>query len=103
MPSALPGVSLNGATTGNGATIDFTVAVSNVSMVVTKSGTARDAVILAEASHDGVAWVKREGFTVSRAPFGFDSIGGAYRFWRAAIRGTVTGGGTITATFMEAG
>lgn len=103
MASATAVTSLDGVTSGVGSTVDFTAAVSNVSMVVAVSGTVSDGLVRMQASHNGTAWV-----TVGLAHmqggenFAVNFSGGAFRYWRASVRSAVTGGGTVTATFMEA-
>lgn len=104
MASALASTSLTDATSGTGSTVDFTTAVRTVSMVVVANGTVRGGLVNMQASHDGTNWV-----TVGLAHmqggenFAVNFSGGAYRYWRASVGSAVTGGGTVTATFMEAG
>lgn len=103
MASASAVTSLSEATSGNGATVDFLTAVSRVSMIMTKSGTVTGGVAAVEVSHDGVSWRQRHTFRVKRPPvIGADFTEGGYRYWRVSILVSVTGGGAVTATFMEA-
>lgn len=89
---------------GAGTAVDFTVAVSTASMMLISTGTITGGVVAVEASHDGANWVKLDGYSPQT---GFNQAfyqkGGAFRFWRANVLAAITGGGSVTATFMEAG
>lgn len=89
---------------GAGTTIDFTTAVSTASMVLVSNGTITGGVVSVEASHDSTNWVKLDGY---QPQTGFNQSfyqkGGGFRYWRANILSAITGGGTVTVTFMEAG
>ena len=95
--------SLSVAKTGTGVTVDFLAAKKNVSMVCYVTGISTGGVVAVEASQDAVNWVGIVSFEMdsSRAR-SFDSSRGAYRYWRATILDAVKGGGTVSATFMEA-
>lgn len=97
--------SLVSATTGNGLTVDFTTAKSQVAAVVVPSGTITGGTVAVQASHDGVSWVHMVALHVALYPgvISSDFSTGAYRYWRAAILQDITGGGSVSATFMEAG
>ena len=104
MASTTPVASLTDAKLrGAGTTVDFTTAVARVSMVVIVTGEVTDGVVAMEASQDGTNWVKVEGVAPST---GFNQYAqparGAFRYWRAHILADITGGGSVTATFMEA-
>jgi hypothetical protein len=103
MATPTASASLTDATTGAGSTVDFTTAVTNVSMMLVPSVGVTAGVVSVEASHDGTNWVKLDGFDAS---VGFNQAhrnsGGAFRYWRANVIADVVGG-TVTATFMEAG
>lgn len=98
-------VSLSGKTAvQDGATVDFTTAKSIVSMVVVVTGTVSSGVVIMQSSHDGTNWVDHSYHSVDRGVnFHSEGIGGAFRYWRASIRAAVVGGGSVSATFMEAG
>lgn len=103
MASATAVVSLNGVSSGNGATVDFATAKRNVSAVLVPSATITDGLVVLQASHDGVNWVRMSTFAASRISGvrSFDFSRGAYRYWRGVVsRGIV--GGTVVVTFMEA-
>jgi hypothetical protein len=89
---------------GPGSTIDFTTAVSTASMILVSNGTITGGVVSVEASHDGTNWVKLDAYSPQT---GFNQAfyqkGGGFRYWRANIIADIEGGGSVTATFMEAG
>lgn len=103
--AVLASTSLTGATaTGPGATVDFLAAVSNASMVLTSDGTVTGGFVTVEASHNGTVWAKLDGYRPqSGLNQTFCQKGGSFRYWRANILKEITGGGSVTATFMEAG
>ena len=87
---------------GVGTTVDFTDARRNVSAVLSVSGTVAEGLIAVEASQDAVNWVVRYLFPVHETSVqAYDSVTGAYRYWRANAAKSVTGGGTVKVTFME--
>lgn len=96
-------VSLNGVSTGNGTTVDFTAAKRNVSVILRPSATLSAGTVGIEVSHDGTNWVRRlvMHVTLRVGNHSHDFSTGAYRYWRASVLRTIAGG-TITATFMEA-
>lgn len=105
MASSVSSASLtSAASVGAGSTVDFTTAKSNIAMVVAVDGTVTGGVIAFEVSHDGVGWAKFIAISMnagSNQAVGLDV--GAYRYVRARIVSAITGGGSVTATFMEAG
>lgn len=105
MPSAIPSTSLSAASAvGAGATVDFLAAKVNVTMVVIPSGTITGGLITMESSQDGTNWVTHRVMEpMTDLKMGCDGSPGVYRFWRASILTAITGGGTVTTTFMEAG
>jgi hypothetical protein len=98
----VPSISLNALTAvGPGVVADFGSAKANVSMVFTATaGVAAGAVAL-EVSHDNSSWF-RTGTPVTLVASTTNNIaisGNAFRYARAAITTTVTGG-TVSATLM---
>lgn len=105
MASTDPLGSLTGAATkGAGNAVDFLTAKRVVSMVVVPSGTVTGGQVAMEASHDGTNWVVVQVVDplqgVNRSSHVID---GAYRYWRSNLTAAITGGGSVTTTFMEAG
>lgn len=103
MASTTAQISLDAKKLGDGATVDFLVAVRNVTMVAYTTGAITGGLVQIEASQDGVIWVPIRAVEVSSRPRSVDLSGGAFRYWRATIQSAIVGGGTTTATFMEAG
>lgn len=105
MAAALTETSLTGATAvGAGTTIDFTVAKLNVSMVIIPTGVVTGGLVAMEASQDGTNWVSHTVIEpMQDVNHGCDNRYGAYRYWRANILAEIVGGGSVSATFMEAG
>lgn len=105
MASADSLASLTNATTGVGTTVDFTTAKRNVSVVVLPGGGITGGTVAVEVSHDGINWVQALVMHIALRPgnHSHDFSHGAYRYWRAAVLADITGGGSVTATFMEAG
>lgn len=102
--STTAATTLTTATTGNGTTVDFLNAKSNVSLFILVNGTVTAGAVDLQASQDGTNWV--------RVAFGsplttgvnqyLGMSGGAFRWFRGVIADTVTGGGSVTATLMFA-
>lgn len=89
---------------GPGSTVDFTTAVKNASMILSSAGTVTGGLVAVEVSHDGTVWAEFSSLlprTGENRALSFSQ--GAYRYWRANILAAITGGGTVTATFAEAG
>lgn len=105
MASAAGTASLTSATTGTGTTVDFTTAKRNVSVVMLPSGTITRGTVAIEASHDGINWVQTLVMHIALRPgnHAHDLSHGAFRYWRANVLADITGGGSVTTTFMEAG
>jgi hypothetical protein len=103
MASTTAQVSLSGAATGTGVSVDFGTAKKSVSAVIFTTGVVTGGVAQVEASQDGINWVPIAAYALdaTRAR-SFDSSRGAYRYWRATILDPIKGGGAISATFMEA-
>jgi hypothetical protein len=100
--SALPSLSL-ATSVGPGATVDFVTAKLNVSMAVVVSGSITSGLVGMEASHDGAAWIPHTVIDVTTGlNQGVDNRSGAYRYWRSTVVAEIVGG-TVSATFMEAG
>ncbi len=90
-----------GATVG--LAVDFTVAKKDVSCVVFTSGLVTGGIVSIEASHDSLNWVPMGSLaTADGRASSLDFSRGAYRYWRASILDPIKGGGTVSATFMEA-
>jgi hypothetical protein len=102
MASTTAQASLTATTTGNGATVDFGTAKRNVTMVIFATGLVTGGVISIEASQDAVNWVAIRSVEAGARVRSVDITSGAYRYWRAVVADTVKGGGTASATFMEA-
>lgn len=102
--STAASATLTTATTGNGTTVDFASARSNVSLFVQVNGTVTTGVVDLQASQDGTNWVKIA--STSALATGVNQhlalTGGAFRWFRGVISETVAGGGTVTATLMFA-
>lgn len=96
--------SLTAATTGTGTTVDFGSAKSNITMAILVTGTVSAGVVTMDVSHDGTNWVP-DG-TVNPAT-GINSMltvsAEAWRYARARISTNITGGGSVTCTFMAGG
>lgn len=97
-------VSIQAKASGAGASCDFSTAKSRVSAIISTSGSVSGGVVFIEASHDGVVWVKKASFGLdgSRGAWSYDLQHGAYRYWRGNVARNVTGGGSVSVTFMEA-
>jgi len=95
--------SLDAKASGSGVTVDFTAAKRNVTMVFAPSVSTTGGVVGVEASHDGVVWVPMASFAAESGRVrSYDNTVGAYRYWRAVVVDAIRGGGSVTATFMEA-
>lgn len=104
MASATPSTALSAVSeAGAGSAIDLLAAVSKVSMVVAPSGTITGGAVALEASHDNTTWVQLNVTNMDGNPRAMHGSGGAYRYWRASVVSAITGGGTVSATLMEAG
>jgi hypothetical protein len=90
------------STVSNGTTVDFAAAKRNVTMIAFPTGTVTGGVVSMDASHDGTNWVTIAVLTVESRPVAFSSQLGAYRYWRASVVDSIKGGGSASATFMEA-
>lgn len=103
MASTTAVLSLDTKSAGSGASVDFATAKRNVSAVIFTAGLVTGGVVQVEASQDNLNWVPLAAFaTDATRTRGFDSSRGAYRYWRATILDSIRGGGTVSATFMEA-
>lgn len=95
---------LTAATTGNGTTVDFANAKSNVSLFVLVNGNVTGGVVDLQVSQDGTNWA-RAAFTSALATGTNQYLsmsGGAFRWFRGIVSDPVTGGGSVTATLMFA-
>lgn len=89
---------------GPGLTVDFIAPKRNVSQVILVSGLITGGLVAMEASQDGSSWVSHTVVDVSQGiNLAVDNRYGAYRYWRSSVIAAVTGGGTVSTTFMEAG
>lgn len=105
MASAVASALLTSVTTGIGSTIDFLTAKRNVSVMMIPSGTITGGAVAIEVSHDGTNWASMLVMHIALRPgvHSHDFSHGAYRYWRANVLADITGGGSVTATLMEAG
>ena len=105
MASAAGDTTLTNAKTGTGTTVDFTTAKRNVSVMMIPTGTIDGGTVAIEVSHDGTNWARMLVMHIALRPgnHSHDFSHGAYRYWRANILAAITGGGSVTATLMEAG
>lgn len=104
--AALANTLLTTATdTGPGSSADLLVAKARVSMTVVVNGTVTGGVVALEASQDGTNWVKVNSVgPLSTGVNRFCHLPvGAYRYFRANVVTAITGGGSVSATIMEAG
>ena len=86
-----------------GATVDFVDARRAVSMVLIVTGICTGGVVRVEASQDGANFVDLAAMTPTTGVNQvYSNTAGAFRYWRARIVVPVTGGGSVSATFMEA-
>lgn len=104
MGSINPVTSLAGATTGNGAAADFEEAKANISMIVIPSGTIALGTVALDVSQDGDDWVQ-VGITptILTGTNASLTVNGAWRYARGRVGTNITGGGSVSATLMEAG
>lgn len=103
MASLTAVTSLDAKSTGTGASVDFASAKKNVSAVIFTTGLVTGGVVQVEASQDNLNWVPIAAFAIDTVRTrSFDSSRGAYRYWRATILDSIRGGGSVSATFMEA-
>lgn len=87
---------------GAGTTVDFATAKKNVSAVIIPSASLSAGVVLIEASQDSTSWVVLRTVDVTaREAYAVHVQGVAFRYWRASVIRTVSGG-TVRVTFMEA-
>lgn len=102
--STVAATTLTTATTGNGTTVDFGNAKSNVSLFIQVNGTVTAGAVDLQVSQDGTNWA-RLMFSSPLATGVNQTLGmsgGAYRWFRGVVSDTVTGGGSVTATLMFA-
>lgn len=98
-PAALTAQSATGA----GSSQDFGSARSNVTLVITTSAGVSAGAVALELSQDNTNWFRRTAVTTNAASTVFqDSAVGAWRYARANVTTTITGG-TVSATLMAAG
>lgn len=94
---------LTAATTGNGTTVDWGYAKTNVSLAIIVNGTVTGGVVDLQVSQNGTDWIKisssatlgtgvNQQLTLSSA---------AFRYARGVVSTNVTGGGTVTCTLMS--
>lgn len=103
--SAAAGTSLNAVTAnGNGSTIDFVCARSNITVVVTATGAPAAGTVTLQVSHDGVNWFATATTATAGATVTSGTLSnGAWRYARAVLS-ALSGGTspTVTATLMAA-
>jgi hypothetical protein len=103
VPSFTPFTSLSAVSTGTGSVFDMDVARTNITMVVSVSGTALSGSVALDLSQDNERWVQ-SGTSLSVASNStgqVTSTGGAWRYARARVASNITGGATVTATISE--
>lgn len=103
MTSMSPLPSLTDATTGNGTVVDFDLARKTISMMVVPSGTIILGQVRCELSQNGINWWVAGTTTtiLTGTPQAVNVHGVAFRYARAVVAVNITGGGSVTATFME--
>jgi hypothetical protein len=96
--------SLTTATTGNGTAYDFGSARANISAAVLVNGTVTAGTVRLEGSHDNSNWIPLTTSATLATGVNQDvsKSGVAYRFARAVVGTTVTGGGSVTVTVAAA-
>lgn len=94
--------SLNGVSTGVGTTVDLGAARAHISLVITPSASLTGGAVALEVSHDGTNWanVADTGALSGTAAKTVSTVG-AYRYARANITTTITGG-NVTVTVAGA-
>lgn len=104
--SVTPITTLTTATTGTGTTADFGSAVGKIAMVVVVNGTVTGGQVRLQVSHDGTnftSFIPDVNTTALATGVNHTMyVDGAYRYARAVVSTTVTGGGTVTVTLMGA-
>lgn len=103
MASAVPSTSMSaGGAVGSGSVVDFTTAKKNVSCMIIPSAALAEGIVTVEASMDSTNWVVQRTIDVTgRENFAAHFTGVAFRYWRATVVRTVSGG-TVRVIFMEA-
>ncbi len=103
MASTTAQPSLDTKASGTGLSVDFATAKKSVSAVIFTTGLVSGGVVQVEASQDNLNWVAIAAYAIDTTRTrSFDSSRGAYRYWRATILDSIRGGGSVSATFMEA-
>lgn len=104
MASLIAQTSLSGVlSVATGSTIDFSTARKSVSSICACTGTITGGVIVIEGSHNATSWVQLyQHVMVDSTNQQFNLNEGAYRYFRAKVVSAITGGGSVTVTFMEA-
>lgn len=102
--STTAAATLTNAVSGDGTTVDFEAARSNVTLFIQPNGTVTSGVVSLEASQDGVNWVKVASSAVLATGVNqyVSLTGGAFRWFRGVVSEAVAGGGSVTATLMHA-
>jgi hypothetical protein len=89
---------------GPGTVVDYLTAQRDVSMVMVVTGTVTGGLVAMEASQDNTNWVTMYVFGPRTGRNDFhSSVKGAFRYWRTNVTSAITGGGSVTTTFMESG
>lgn len=110
--SLAPTTSLSAVTTGNGTTVDFGAAFQTVSAVFVGAGTTSGGTLNLQVSADGTTWLNvgtalaastlAASGTATLATNAITANGIAFRYARAVVATTITGGGTVTAVVSAA-
>lgn len=102
--SIVPFVTLTAATsTGAGLSTDFGSAKSNITMVVSQTGTVTAGVVSLQLSQDGTNWVhfaNTGALSTALGNLAISASGEAWRYARANITSAIVGGGSVSASIM---
>ena len=100
--STVAAATLTAVTTGDGTTVDFTAARSNVTLFVQPNGTVTNGVVALQGSQDGTNWTRIASSAMLATGVNqyISLTGGAFRWYRGVVTENVAGGGTVTATLM---
>lgn len=103
MASTIAATSMSaGGAVGSGSVVDFLTAKKSVSCVIVPSATLSEGIVTVDASMDNTNWVVQRTVDVTgRENYAAHFSGMAFRYWRATVVRTVSGG-TIRVIFMEA-
>lgn len=92
---------LAAVSTGNGTTIDFGSAHSNITLAITAGAGVSAGAVALEVSHDSTNFFRGTPVTQSAPGVTSTTITGAWRYARGVVSTNITGG-TVSATIMGA-